>query len=336
MASTGKITLNDIMKNRNIKANEFNTTGYKRIELSPYDVVPSQSNFYSQENIEELADTFLVVGQQQPTVLGKVNGEFRILSGHRRNLANIFNIERGYKQYKKVEYLYKEMTEVFFELSLIIGNAFTRKLTPYEEAEQIRRLKEALIKARDEEGLEIKGKLRDLIAEMLNTSSTQIARMESINNNLIEEAKQQFKEGNLNTTSAYETSKLPEEAQKEIAEKVSKGEDIKAKEIMEMVLEKKRADKEKVSESDTEDNRNLATIDLDTGEIVEQKIPNYLNITTEKLIKDYNTDELASFFCNKCLNLAGGNGCAGICDYAVECNGKNNHEICVKWLKAKI
>ncbi len=336
MAITGKFTLNDIMKTKTTKSEGFNAGDYKRIKLSPYDVVPSNSNFYSQENIEELADTFLVVGQQQPTVLGKVNGEFRILSGHRRNRANIFNIERGYKEYERVEYLYKDMTEAFFELSLIIGNAFTRKLTPYEEAEQVRRLKDALIKARDEDGLEIKGKLRNIIAEMLNTSSTQIARMEAINNNLVEEAKEQFKEGNLSTTSAYEASKLPEEEQKEIANKVSKGEDIKAKEITEMVL-KKKANKDTVSESDTKEN-NIVTVNTETGEIVEHIVPEYLAPRKKVIekIKEKNTEELALFFCEKCTSLGGGGGCAGLCDLAIECKGINKHEICVRWLNQQI
>ena len=51
---------------------ESDQTDYEEIYLSPYDVVPSESNFYAQENIEELADSILAVGQQQPTVLGRV------------------------------------------------------------------------------------------------------------------------------------------------------------------------------------------------------------------------------------------------------------------------
>ena len=31
----------------------------------------------------------LHVGQEQPTVLARVNGEYRIIDGHRRNAANI-------------------------------------------------------------------------------------------------------------------------------------------------------------------------------------------------------------------------------------------------------
>lgn len=218
---------------------ESDQTDYEEIYLSPYDVVPSESNFYAQENIEELADSILAVGQQQPTVLGRVGGEYRIISGHRRNLANIHNIECGSipKDYK-VRYLYKDMSPAMFELSLIVGNAFNRKLSPYEETEQAARLKSALIRARDEDGLEIKGKLRDVIADILQTSKTQVARMDKINTSLVQEAKEQFREGNIGKSAAYEISKLPEEEQKEIAA-ASANEKVAHKEIAERVKERK-------------------------------------------------------------------------------------------------
>ncbi|MBY6915463.1 ParB/RepB/Spo0J family partition protein [Clostridium botulinum] len=337
MALTGKFNLNDIMKSKSNKEIEVNTKEYKSVRLSPYDVVPSQSNFYSQENIEELADTFLIAGQQQPTVLGRVNGKFKILSGHRRNLANIFNIERGYKQYEAVEYLYKDMTESFFELSLIIGNAFTRKLTPYEETEQVARLKKALVRARDEDGLEISGKLRNVISDLLDTSSTQVARMEAINNNLTEEAKEEFKKGNLGMTSAYETSRLPEDEQRKIADKASKGEEVKPKDIATMMTEKKKENNlKKVSETDTETNEEIATINLVTGEIVEQVVPSYLNGKMIDFIKQLNIDEYARFFCDRCTGVGGGNGCAGLCDLALECKGINKYEVCKRWLNQQI
>jgi ParB family chromosome partitioning protein len=328
-----KFNMMDLLNNTSDETTELNTSDYKRIRLNPYEVIPSQSNFYSQDNIEELADTFLLVGQQQPTVLGRVDGEFKILSGHRRNLANILNIERGYKQYQDVEYLYKDMSEAVFELSLLIGNAFSRKLTPYEEAEQALRLKEALIRARDEDGVEINGKLRDIIAELMNTSSTQIARMESINNNLTEEAKEQFKEGNLGMTAAYEVSRLEEEKQKEIAAIASKGVEVKPKDITTIV---KETIKETVSVSDTEikeeDNENLIVVNTETGQIVEQKVPGYMVKKVIDRIKDMTTDEMADFICSKCN---GGNGCAGICDLAITCTGINKHETCVKWLNSQ-
>lgn len=212
---------------------------FTEIYLSPYDVIPSDSNFYSQENIEELADSMLTVGQQQPTVLGRVDGVYKIISGHRRNLANIHNIECGAlpKDYK-ARYLYKDMSSALFELSLIVGNAYNRKLSPYEETEQAARLKAALIRARDEDGMEIKGKLRDIVADILQTSQTQIARMDKINSTLVPEAKEQFKAGTIGKSAAYETARLPAEEQKAIASAAAGGKEISHKDIAERVREK--------------------------------------------------------------------------------------------------
>lgn len=213
---------------------------FQEIMLSPYEVEASESNFYSQENIEELADSIRMVGQQQPTVLGRVDGVYKIISGHRRNLANIHNIETGaFPRNYQAKYLYKDMTPAMLELSLIVGNAFNRKLTPYEETEQAARLKAALIRAREEDGLEIAGKLRDMVADILQTSRTKVARMDKINNSLEPEAREQYKAGNLGPSAAYETAKLPKEEQRQIAAQAAAGKEVKHKEVAEKVAEKK-------------------------------------------------------------------------------------------------
>lgn len=240
MGQAKKFSFLDIMNN-SAKAVEI-SKDFKEVFLSPYEVKPTESNFYSQENIEELADSFLAVGQQQPTVLAFTNGEYKIVSGHRRNAANILNIERGeLASDAKVRYLYREMTPAILELSLIMGNALNRKLTPYEEMEQAKRLKEALIRAKEEDGLELKGKIRDIIAELLETSPTQIARMEKINSSLTDEAKEQFKAGNIGITAAYETSKLQPEEQKAVADAAAAGEEVKPKDIAERVRDLQQA-----------------------------------------------------------------------------------------------
>lgn len=236
-----KFGINDILNMKSKAAGEARTENYTEIFLNPYDVKPSESNFYSQENIEELADSILTVGQQQPTVLAKINGEYRIISGHRRNLANINLIERGYNEYKSVRYLYRDMTEATFELSLLVGNAFNRELTAYEKTEQVARLKNALIRAQKEDGLEIKGRMREMIADLLGKRATNVGRMEKIANDLTPQAKEQFKNGNLGITAAYETSKLSEEEQNKIAAKAAKGE-VRAKEIAQKVVENKLGD----------------------------------------------------------------------------------------------
>lgn len=237
-----KFGLNDILNAKSRAAAAGRVEDYQEIYLSPYEVKAAPENTHqSLENIEELADSFLHVGQEQPTVLARVNGEFRIVDGHRRNAANIMNLERGHKEYERVKYRYKDMTEAMYELSLLAGNGYTQPLTAYEKTRLVERTKSALIRAKEEDGLEIKGKMRDLVAAMLNESSTNIARMESINKNATPEIKEQLKNGNMGITAAYEASKLPEDEQREIAEQAADG-NVRAKEIAAKVAEKKAGD----------------------------------------------------------------------------------------------
>lgn len=216
---------------------------YEEIYLSPYEVKDAQENTHQKlEGIEELADNFLTVGQEQPTVLARVNGEFRIIDGHRRNAANIFNIERGHKEYEKIKYRYKDMSEAMYELRLLAGNGYTQELTAYEKVRLVERTKAALIRAKEEDGLEIQGKMRDLIAAMVQESGTNVARMENINNNATQAVKEQLKEGNLGLTAAYEAAKLEPEEQDDIAERAAAGENVRAKDIAEKVAAKKAGD----------------------------------------------------------------------------------------------
>lgn len=249
-----KFTMLDILNAQSKNSTSTKVESYTEIYLNPKEVKPSATNFYSQNDIEELADSFLTVGQQQPTVLARINNEYRIVSGHRRNLANCLLLDKGHNEYERVRYLYKDMTEATFELSLLVGNAFNRELTPYEKMEQAARLKKALIRAKEEDGLEIQGRMRDIIAETLKESTSNIARMEQINNNLSDSAKEQFKNGNMGITAAYETSKLAEDDQEEIADRYASGEDVRAKEIAEKVTEKKAAEKAKKEEAKEKEN----------------------------------------------------------------------------------
>lgn len=239
-----KFGINDILNAKTKAAGQqAQTEGYKEIYLSPYEVKAAQENTHQKlEGIEELADSFLHVGQEQPTVLARVGGEYRIIDGHRRNAANILNLERGHKEYEKVLYRFMDMSEAMYELRLLAGNGYTQELTAYEKTRLVERTKAALIRAKEEDGLEIQGKMRDLVAAMINESSTNVARMDAINNNATPEIKEQLKEGKLGITAAYEAAKLGEDEQREIAEKAAAGENVRAKEIAEKVAEKKAGD----------------------------------------------------------------------------------------------
>lgn len=237
-----KFGINDILSAKARAAGAHKEGGYKEVYLSPYEVKAAQENTHqSLEGIEELADSFLHVGQEQPTVLARIRGGYFIIDGHRRNAANILNLERGHKEYEKVLYRYMDMSEAMYELRLLAGNGYTQPLTAYEKTRLVERTKAALMRAKEEDGLEIQGKMRDLIAAMLNESGANVARMESINNNATPEVKEQLKSGNMGITAAYEAARLPPEEQKAIADKVAAGEGIRAKEIAAKVAEKTAA-----------------------------------------------------------------------------------------------
>lgn len=60
--------------------------------------------------------------------------------------------------------------------------------------------------------------MRDIVAEMLSVSPSQMARMESINERLNEGFKQEFASGNIGISTAYDASTLPEAKQAEALE----------------------------------------------------------------------------------------------------------------------
>ena len=229
------------MMNNKARAAAGTTAGteYKEIYLSPYEVKEAPKNTRQEcKDIDKLADSFLLVGQEQPTVLARVNGEYRIIDGHRRNRANIYNLERGYKEYEKVRYFYRDMSEIMYELALLAGNGYTQELTDYEKTELAARLKAALEAAKDAGEITIEGRIRDLVGEILGEKPTNMARIEKINNAAEPEIKEQFKEGNIGISAAYEAAKLPPEEQQAIAARAAAGENVKTKEIAQKVAEK--------------------------------------------------------------------------------------------------
>lgn len=192
---------------------------FRTIQINIDDLIPSRNNFYSIEEggIKELKDSIELLGLQQNLVVNKLdNGKYEIIAGHRRYMAMKMLYEEGNQNFKSIPCKVEEDDNIKNELRLIITNSTTRELTDWEKIHQASKLKELLIEYKKRE--KIPGRVRDIVANILNVSATQIARMESISKNLIEEFKEELKEDKVNFSSAYEISKLDEEKQKEIYE----------------------------------------------------------------------------------------------------------------------
>lgn len=237
----GKIDIGDRL-NANSKKNIIFAKDYRKVRLDPRTLIPSEHNKYSQDNIEELADNMLLVGQLQEIIVGRVDGQDRIIVGHRRTAAAVLNIERGHDEFKLVDCKIKEMSESLFMLTLHSANIFNRQLSDWELTNGVAEFKKYLEQAKEAGELVIEGKMRDYIASATGKSTGKINQINSINNNLCEEGKEAFKDGKINFSTAYETSRLPEEKQHEVIEN---GE-LLSKDVREMVKEereKKEAEK---------------------------------------------------------------------------------------------
>lgn len=98
----GRLGVGDRL-NQNSRQGIIFTEEYRKIKLDPRTLIPSEHNKYAQEDIEELADNMLLVGQLQEVIVGRVAGQDRIIVGHRRTAAAVLNIERGHDSFKLID-----------------------------------------------------------------------------------------------------------------------------------------------------------------------------------------------------------------------------------------
>ena len=232
-----KFNLNQLLGATGSGNNRSENQIYKISFVPIHDLEPSSDNFYSVEQIKELKESLAAFGIKQNLVVKQLeNGKYRVIAGHRRRLAALSLLEEGNKEFEKVPCMIEtEEDELRERLLLITTNSTARQLSDWEKIQQAKEMKSILeqIKKRDK----IPGRLRDLIASVLDTSPTQVGRMEAIDKNLSSEFKDELKEGKVNLSTAYELSGMPIEQQQEAyAEYQDKGslsiKEVKVKKVI--------------------------------------------------------------------------------------------------------
>jgi ParB family chromosome partitioning protein len=181
--------------------------------ISVYDIAPSVGNFYDVSDIAGLKQSIELIGLQQDLVVKTLGGgKYEVISGHRRLRACRELADEGKNEYQRVPCKISAATDGLLErLALIMTNSTTRQLSDWEQVRQASELREVLssLKARDG----ISGRVRDLVAEVMNSSATKIGRLDAIDRNLSPEFKAELENGNIAITTAYEISGLPVGAQ---------------------------------------------------------------------------------------------------------------------------
>jgi ParB family chromosome partitioning protein len=245
--------LNGKSKGAAVQAQEQTAAGpaeqenaFEVVMLDVEDLMPSKDNFYSTENIEELALSIELAGciEQNLVVKPEAHGKYEVIAGHRRRLAALKLVADGKEEYRKVPCrIKKESDEIKDRLSLILTNATARQLSDWEKVQQAKELKEMLTeykkalqeenKDKPKEERERMGRIRDIVAQMLNTSTTQVGRMEAIDNNLSTEFKQEMEKGNINISTAHELSRKTEEEQAKAYEQYQEKGELHLKDVKE-------------------------------------------------------------------------------------------------------
>lgn len=187
----------------------------------------NDKNFYSVTDIEPLAQKILLVGliENLEVVHDPCDrGEYRITAGERRWRALKLLVEQGYTDFEMVTCQIQTPASADEEmLRLIIANDYRNK-TVADILEEEKQLKDILQRMK-QEGRTIKGykldsgRLRDVIAKMLQMPATKIAQIESINKHLIPEFAEELKEGRLTFSAAYMISGMNKETQAEMLER---------------------------------------------------------------------------------------------------------------------
>lgn len=207
-----KFNLMDYMS----KETETKEEETKALEEKIGNLTPDEKNFYSMDGIDELKQSIELVGLLQPLLVSEPNteGKRTVIAGHRRLMALQQLVSEGKPQYEKVQVIErKRQDEIVDRLSLIMANRYRDK-TEWEKMKETvetdRLLKELKKK------VNLKGNLRELLAEIANTNTAKIGMYKLIAEKLIPELMEEFKENKIGVTVAYKATQLEKEQQEEL------------------------------------------------------------------------------------------------------------------------
>lgn len=224
-----KFNLTELLNQRSKETAEAAPQGEKTAEIATpeegvsstadiYDLIPSKGNFYSVEDVRDLKQSIELLGVLQPLLVTEEeeNGKRRIIAGHRRRLAVMQLVDEGKDRFRRVPILIKPKKNAILDrLALIMANRFREK-TDWERMTEALETEKLVLELKD--SMNIPGRTRDLLAEIIETSPAQIGRYKAIYNNLIPELMAEFKANRIVVSVIYEVSGLPEDYQKQAAE----------------------------------------------------------------------------------------------------------------------
>lgn len=190
-----------------------------RVQQIPWTkIVENSRNFYDCSNVTDLADSIALNGLLDPlTVYPVEGGSYRLLSGHRRLRAiKELNTRPDFQPpFVTVPCMVTappadDAREI---IMLIQANSTGRVLSPREISRQAEELTKALTELK-KQGVQLPGRMRDAVAAAMNMSSSKLARVKAIQNNLVVPGFQKaYQEGKMPEAVAYDLCQLSTDEQ---------------------------------------------------------------------------------------------------------------------------
>ena len=194
-----KIRLDKIKED---EKNDFEVTGGVEIE---------KKNALLKDSIEQF-------GLLDPLVVRPSgDGDYILVSGHRRKLMHDRLVKEGKTQFEQAECIVINVNDVDAEQILLEANIPNRVISDWEKMQAVKRMND-IFQRREDSGEKIEGRRREHIADALGMSVSAVGRLEKIEKSLGEEYKQELKEGNIGISVADKLASKPIEEQKAIHE----------------------------------------------------------------------------------------------------------------------
>lgn len=193
------------------------TGGRMELEHISMDLIqPDENNFYGIRDIDDLANSIATVGLLEPVLVRETHdGNFKLISGHRRFAAIRKLVEEGREDLKDVPCIVADDTDDdIVQLKLIWGN-LQRKKTDAEiaqEAEQIT----GLLYSLQQKGHKFPGRIRDHVAKAVNISTGKAATLKYIRENLISVLLKEWEQSKISTAQADALAHLKRDWQQAI------------------------------------------------------------------------------------------------------------------------
>lgn len=202
----------------------------------------NEGNFYAIVEIEELAGKILMSGLLDNLVViydPTPVGQYRIVSGERRWEALKLLVSMGHTEFNVATCnIRAKKTPEEETIDLIAANS-QRVKTITDQLQEYTTLKATLedMRAKGQKlaGYDLEsGRLRDVIAAILNKSTTKIAQIERITGHLIPELKELLDTGGLKFSAAYALAGMDEEDQRDVFDRAkTSGQEITNKAVTE-------------------------------------------------------------------------------------------------------